>query len=123
MKSYDPDVAPRPAAWLALDEGERLLLVERYHQRTDPEFPNVRLHASIHVIVENQLAEGIPAVRDAFERVRGQGLDRHDAIHAVGSVVAEHLWHLLREGTGEGDPNIAYERALRELTADHWRAG
>lgn len=122
MRRYDPNVAPRASAWLALDEGERLLLVERYHEREDPELPNVRLHSSIHVIVENQLAEGIPASRDAFERVRRGGLNRHDAIHAVGTVVAEHLWSLLNEEAGEGDRNAALERALHELTADQWRA-
>lgn len=122
MRKYDPDVAPLASEWLALDEGERLLLVERYHEREDPELPNVRLHASIHVIVENQLAEGFPASRAAFERVRKGGLSRHDAIHAVGSVVAEHLAKLLDAGKGEGDPNVALERALNELTAEKWLA-
>lgn len=122
MRRYDPDVAPRASEWLALDEGERLLLVERYHERADPELPNVRLHASIHVIVENQLAEGYPPSRAAFERVRRGGLSRHDAIHAVGSVVAEHLSKLLNMGAGEGDPNDALERALNELTAEKWLA-
>ena len=122
MRRYDPDVAPLASAWLVLDEGERLLLVERYHEREDPELPNVRLHSSIHVIVENQLAEGYPASRAAFERVRRGGLSRHDAIHAVGSVVAEHLSNLLNAGAGEGDPNVALERALNELTAEKWLA-
>jgi hypothetical protein len=123
MRRYDPDIAPQPSAWLALDEDERLLLVERYHERADPDLPNITLHSAIHTIVENQLAENFPAARDAFERVRRQGLTRHEAIHAVGSVVTEHIWHLQREGAGESDPNIAYERLLRELTADSWRAG
>jgi len=122
MRRYDPDVAPRPSAWLALDEGERLLLVERYHEREDPELPNVRLHSCIHVMVENQLAEGFAASRAAFERVRKGGLTRHNAIHAVGSVVAEHVVKLLDEGKGEGDPNVALERALNELTAEKWLA-
>ena len=122
MRRYDPDVAPLASAWLVLDEGERLLLVERYHEREDPELPNVRLHSSIHVIVENQLAEGYPASLAAFERVRRGGLSRHDAIHAVGSVVAEHLSNLLNAGAGEGDPNVALERALNELTAEKWLA-
>lgn len=122
MRRYNPDVAPRASAWLALDEGERLLLVERYHERENPELPNVRLHSSIHVIVENQLAEGFPASRAAFERVRKGGLSRHNAIHAVGSVVAEHLAKLLDAGKGEGDRNVALERALNELTAEKWLA-
>ena len=97
------------------------MLVERYHHRTDVDIPNLMLHATIHAIVEDQLAEGYGAARDAFERVRAQGLGRHDAIHAVGSVVAEHVLHLMRDGASEGDPNAAYDRALRELSADSWR--
>lgn len=123
MSRYDPDIAPPPAEWLALDEGERILRVERYHEHAGIEVPNLRVHATIHVIVENQLAAGLPAVRDAFARVRGQGLGRHEAIHAVGTVLAEHLWHLMRDGVTQGDPNLPYERALRDLTADQWRAG
>jgi hypothetical protein len=123
MCRYDPDTGPAPAEWHSLDEGQRILLVERYHRRARIDLPNLRVHAAIHVAVENQLAEGIPAVVDAFNRVRAEGLDRHDAIHAVGSVLAEHLWHLMREGPSPGDPNIRYEQALRDLSADRWRAG
>ncbi len=54
--------------------------------------------------------------------MRKGGFSRHNAIHAVGSVVAEHLAKLLDEGKGEGDPNVALERALNELTTEKWLA-
>jgi hypothetical protein len=123
VKRYDPDTAPPPAQWLALDEQGRIMLAERYHRRAGIPLPNAKAHATIHVIVENQLALALAAVVETLERLRAEGLDRHEAIHAIGSVLAEHLVHLMRDEPGPGDPNIAYEAALRDLTAERWRAG
>jgi hypothetical protein len=43
-------------------------------------------------MVEAQIALGdeTPASRIA-QRLIGEGLDRHDAIHAIGMVLAEHI--------------------------------
>ena len=84
----------------------------------------MRLHATIHVIVENQVALGdeIP-VRRTLERLRAEGLDRHDAVHAVGSVVAKRIYELLKEGLPTGDPNEPYWAELENLTAEGWRHG
>src|SRR5438445_11721799 len=32
VNRYDPDRAPNAKMWLALDEGERIYLVEKYHE-------------------------------------------------------------------------------------------
>src|SRR6059058_3822277 len=114
VKRYDPQHAPDPEGWLALDEAERTELVLQYHRRARVRLPNVRLHATIHVIVENQVALGdeIP-VRRTLERLRAEGLDRHDAVHAVGSVVAKRIYELLKEGLPTGDPNEPYWAELR----------
>jgi hypothetical protein len=49
---------------------------------------SAKLHGVAHVIVEKQVAMGDPpAAREALARLMGEGLDRHDALHAVGSVV------------------------------------
>ena len=76
IERYDPQHAPDPEAWLALDEGERTELVLQYHRRARVRLPNARLHATIHVVVENQVALGdeIP-VRRTLERLRAEGLD------------------------------------------------
>ncbi len=122
MDKYDPDVDPDPAAWLALDEGERLLLVECAHQKVSPEHPameRVGAHASIHTIVENQLAMNEPAIiRGKLAELRAQGLTRHEAIHAIGSVLAEHMWKLTRQQAIADD----YERALKKLSKASWYA-
>ena len=78
----------------------------------------------LHVIVENQVVLGdeIP-VRRTLERLRAEGLDRHDAVHAVGSVVAKRIYELLKEGLPAGDPNEPYWAELESLNAEGWRHG
>jgi len=75
--TYDPAVSPDPAEWLALDEGEQIALVEDYHRRARIDLPQATLHAAIHVVIERQLAEELPQVVNAFERLRAEALDRH----------------------------------------------
>ena len=105
MNRYDPDTMPDPKEWLALDEGVRLLLVERYHRDARIALPRTarQLHATIHTVVENQLAlNDEPAVR-ALARLMKEGLSRHEAVYAVGSVVAEHIYDLLKLQRYSGD--------------------
>ena len=123
MKRYDPERAPDPEAWLALDEHERIALVAAHHRRTRVKLPNRQLHAAIHVVVENQCAERIAVVQATVERLLAEGLDRHEAIHAIGSVVAEHLWKAMNERLRGPDPVEEYSRRLEALTASDWLQG
>jgi hypothetical protein len=77
--------------------------------------------AAIHVIVENQVAMGNEApVAATVERLIAQGLTRHQAIHAVGRVLAAGLFDLLK-GSGDADEfSSSYYAALGELTAEGW---
>ena len=121
MDAYDPLVAPDSEVWLALDEGERLILIEQYHRDADVDLPNFAVHAAIHAAVENQLASNLAPVCEAFTRLMSEGLNRHDAIHAIGSVLAAQLFELMRVGKAEPtEPNERYFRSLRELTAARW---
>ncbi|HEY5281600.1 MAG TPA: hypothetical protein VIM14_02320, partial [Polyangia bacterium] len=99
MERYDPADAPIPDEWLALDEGERIDLVGRFHRGARIPLPNLLAHAAFHVAVENQLA--LPdqvLVRDTLQRLIREGLSRHDAIHAVASVLAVRVHELLQPG-------------------------
>jgi UDP-N-acetylmuramyl tripeptide synthase len=118
---YDPAVAPNRKQWLALDEGERIALVEDYHRRAKIDVPRATLHAAIHAVIEQQLAEQLPQVVNAFDRLRAEGLDRHDTIHALGAVLTEHLRQLVIGELDENNPNAAYFAALDALTAASWR--
>jgi len=122
MERYDPLLPPDPAEWLATDEGERIDLIVDYHRGVRVKLPNQRLHATIHVVVENQVAMGdeLP-VRRSLERLQAEGLDRHEAIHAIGSVLAGHMYDLMKTGGPTGNPNKAYWDELESLTAESWR--
>jgi hypothetical protein len=123
MHRYDPYQAPDPKEWNALDEQERIRLVEQYHRRARIRLPNAKVHAVIHAVVESQIALGdeIP-VRRTLQRLMSEGLDRHDAIHAIGSIVAQHIFDLVSapEAASKADPNDAYNAALERLTAEEW---
>lgn len=122
MDSYDPDRAPASADWLATDEGERIELVSAYHRGERIKVPNAQLHSVIHVIVENQVALGEEVVIHALARLQTEALSRHEALHAIGSVLAADLYELMREGADTGDIYSRYLERLEKLTAAQWRA-
>jgi hypothetical protein len=123
MDTYDADHEPDSTAWLGLDEDTKIDLVVAYHRRHRPRTPRVRLHATFHTIVENQVAANEPVVVETLKRLRNEGLSRHDAVHAIGSVLAAQVYDVLkREQPDAGqDPNEAYATELRKLTAKSWR--
>jgi hypothetical protein len=49
-----------------------------------------------------------------------EGLDRHDAIHAVGSVMARHMFDIVKHG--QSFDEAAYAKDLDALSAEQWRA-
>ncbi len=121
MKRYDALKAPDSAAWLALDELERISRVADYHRRLKIRLPNLQVHAAIHVIVENQLADAaLLVVRETLQRLMAGGLDRHDAIHAIGSVLAEHLHSAMTGNSTAEFGNEAYFASLKTLTRESW---
>ncbi len=120
---YDALKEPDPRKWFDADESERLRAVLDHHAKEPDELPNERLHASIHMVVENQCALGDETpVAAAIQRLMGDGLDRHDAVHAVGAVLSKYLWSVLG-GSGEppaDDWSVRYFEEVRELTAAKW---
>jgi uncharacterized protein YoaH (UPF0181 family) len=105
---YDPLKAPDPTQWLALDEGARMELVTDYHASAGVALPNARVHAAMHV--------GVEKVRQLMV----QGVNRHDAIHAVASVLVNHLYDMAKGKAPAGDPNERYYAALKRLNARKW---
>lgn len=122
MDSYNPDTSPTPRDWLRTDEGDRIELVSVYHRRMKIALPSAQLHAVIHVVVENQLALGEEIVVTTLSRLQGEGLSRHDALHAIGSVLAENLYELMQDGEASTAPYQRYLERLQRLTAKNWRA-
>jgi len=121
VKSYDPFSPPDPGDWQSLDELERIILVLEYHRGAGGEQPNEQAHATIHAVVENQIAllDETP-VRATLERLIGEGLDRHDAIHAIGSVLANFLQEVLADDKPVPGVYERYYEELDKLSADNW---
>ena len=127
MDKYDPIQPPDPEVWLALDEGDRMALIAAFHQtdrlgpRLEPAGAN--MHTVLHAIVENQAAMGDETpVRLKLRQLVAQGLDRHDAIHCIASVLAEQLSNVVKRphskrATGGEE---AYFPAVRRLNARNW---
>lgn len=121
--AYDPSVDPDPQAWLALDESVRILVAEQAHRDVDfGEEASAHVHAVTHVIVENDIAEAGRPTRAVLERLQREGLDRHEAVHAIGSVLLEHVNEMLSQGTrDQAFYDRTYRAALEKLTAESWR--
>ena len=117
---YDPERHVDPAAWDAADEAERMNAVVQYHQRKKIRMPSLQAHAAIHTAVENQIAMGdsFPA-KATLARLMREGLDRHDAVHALGSVVSGEIYRMLKEKTP--CDRAEYALKLERLTAESWR--
>jgi len=120
METYDPESAPDAAEWLELEEDERISRVSAYHRQAKIKLPNLTIHAALHAVVENQIAEGLQTVRETVARLQAEGLSRHDAIHAVGSVLVRRMQALLREGAPAQFEVEAFFQDLRSLTVQGW---
>lgn len=123
MNRYDPDQTPNPEQWLALDEQTRIRLAEEHHRAARIKLPNLKVHATFHAIVENQIAENTESVVRAMARLTAEGLSRHDAIHAIGSVLAEHIHDLFNAKADQSNSAAIYNAAVERLTAKGWCGG
>jgi hypothetical protein len=120
---YDPNRSPDPQEWLRLDEQSRISQAEKYHKKGGIRLPNTRAHATFHVIVENQIAQSEEAVVRALERLKTQGLNRHDSIHAIAWVLSQHLYELMTEDNDDTKEvvNARYFAAVERLNAQDWQ--
>ena len=123
MNRYDTDRAPNPEQRLALDEQMRIQLAEEYHRVKRIKLPNVKAHAVFHAIVENQIASNLESVVRAMARLAAEGLSRHESIHAIASVLAEHINELFNDKADEKHSAAIYGAAVERLTARSWRGG
>jgi Domain of unknown function (DUF1841) len=121
LVGYNPLEVPEPDEWLAIDEAQRIDLVLDYHRRARVRLPNEKLHAILHVVIENQIALGdeIP-VQNTVQRLMAEDLDRHEAIHCIASVLAEFIHDLVGNPGSSTKSNQAYFAALQQLTAEGW---
>ena len=121
---YDPLVGPDAEVWLSLDDQERIAAVLAWHAASSaphPPTPKPTLHAALHAVVENQAAANDPpAVTATLTRLCDAGLTRHEAVHAIASVVGDALQSAL-DGADGGFDVEAYAQDMRALEPGDWR--
>jgi len=124
MEKYNPAESIDSVGWLDLGEAERIELVRAFHEDLEDEMPDdaLSIHASVHVVVENQIAMGVELVPETLAKLTRQGLDRHEAIHAIGAIVAEDIFGIVNGNSQEFSPK-KYRRKLEKITAKRWRKG
>ena len=102
-RTYNPNRSPGEW-WRKLDDPARQELVERYHRKKRIALPNERLHAVMHVVIENQaLLQDETPVAAALKRLQSEGLIRHDAIHAVATELSGLIFKIHSGSTISGD--------------------
>lgn len=122
MTKYDPAVDQQADQWLGTEEADRIAAVEAYHRRQRIRVPRPTLHATVHTVVENQLALGEAVVIEALARLQSEGLTRHEGIHAIGMVLAEQIYDVLKDQSNfASDLNKPYLDRVKQLTAEQWR--
>lgn len=96
-------------------------MVVEFHEKHGNFGENIKIHSVIHVTIENQVAAADPpCAAQTLRRLMQEGLSRHDALHAVGSVLAETIFSLFK-GTQTAFDEERYASALAGLSAKRWR--
>ena len=124
MYRYNPRKPPDSEMWLSIDEQERIYLVESFHRSERIRLPNIKLHAAMHAIVENQIAEQHDPVVRAMDRLAAEGLSRHECIHAIAWVLAQELFGAMQSTSEISKVNAQarYDSAIERFSAVSWRA-
>ena len=123
MNTYDPNSGHSPEEWLLLDESERIGLIVLFHENSDEPVPENSwyLHASIHCVIENQIALELENVAETVDKLVRQGLSRHEAIHAIGAVFGEDIFAMMKSKMPFNPKQ--HRRRLSKLTAKRWLKG
>ena len=75
---------------------------------------NPFLHVSLHVVLEGQMAtNNPPEASQALFRLMKSGMNRHESLHKIASVLSELIWETLHR-TKPFDEQL-YRRRLRSL--------
>lgn len=119
MKHYNPLQDPDPQEWLSLDEQERIGLIKKFHKKAKIRMPNVTAHSAMHAMIENHIARGDELPNRKLRQLMDEGLDRHDAIHAMAWILSLQIYRAMKSG-GSSNWFKSYLASLEDLTAENW---
>jgi uncharacterized protein YoaH (UPF0181 family) len=75
---------------------------------------NPIMYINIRTTVESQIADGDPPITgETVQALMRQGLSRHEAIHRVGTVLAEEIYHILKDKRDYDQADYAHK--LKQL--------
>lgn len=84
--------------------------------------PTPFVHVTIHQAIENQIANHDPAqTGETLGTLMRAGYTRHEAIHAIGSVLTQEIFEVMRDQRPFNKPR--YVEALRDLARTEGRPG
>jgi hypothetical protein len=119
--AYDPNVAPDRFEWIDTDESEQMQRIMEFHESRGDYGESLEGHVALHMAIETQIATDTPQVEATLGRLMMQGLTRHDAIHAIGSVLAESIQEALEsKESGAENANANYYEKLSRFNASDW---
>ncbi|RLJ39053.1 hypothetical protein C8C98_2787 [Acidovorax sp. 106] len=120
--TYDPDFDPDPSTWRSIDAHDRVRLVISHHAQNRISVSDNRMHALLHVNIENMLLQGKGPVTRALEKLRAEGHPRHKVIHILATV-----WLAYPVGSIGGSANLthqeqqlAFNAAMETITGEGW---
>lgn len=98
------------AAW---EMGEMAL----YPQEIDGHVVSPFVHTVWHVMVDKQIQDEAPEiVAETYNRLMTEGLEAHEALHAIIGIYAELYYGSFRQG--DSFSNLNYEARLMQLSND-----
>jgi hypothetical protein len=84
------------------------------HEEVLRDGANPFAHIAIHQIIANQVANRDPSqTAETLEALMQAGYTRHEAIHAIGGILAEEIFEILRDKRPFNE--TGYIQALRDL--------
>ena len=88
-----------------------------YPQEIDGHIVNPFVHTVWHVMVDKQIQDEAPEfVAETYNRLIEDGLDSHEALHAIMGIYAELYYSNFRKG--DSFINLDYETKLLHLSVD-----
>ena len=88
-----------------------------YPQEINGMVINPFVHTVWHVMVDKQIQDESPEfVAETYNRLMKEGLDSHDALHAIIGVYADIYYGSFRKG--DGFSNLDYESNLERLSVN-----
>lgn len=120
MEYYAPAEAPDSISWLAMTTEEKLILVMGYYQQhNDVDFmgDSIKVHSSVYVLIENQLAENTQMIPETLATLMQLDMSREAAIGAIGRIALEEM-----QG-GIGFTSEQYHQKFQDLILSQIQAG